>query len=48
MKKIFLVLLLVSTAFWAQQSPKQWQKVIENENLGKIKTANTLVENIYK
>ena len=48
MKEIFLVLCLVSTTIWSQQFQKQWEKVIENENVGKVKTANSLVANIYK
>ena len=48
MKKIFLVLCLVSTTIWSQQFQKQWEKVIENESAGKVKTANSVVADIYK
>jgi len=48
MKKIFLALLFISTSLFAQQYEKDWNKVIKNENEGKIKTANEIVAKIYK
>ena len=48
MKKIFLFLLLSSLSVLGQQFESKWNKVIENENAGKIKSANALVESIYK
>ncbi|MGO4821938.1 MULTISPECIES: MG2 domain-containing protein [unclassified Flavobacterium] len=48
MKKIFLFLLLSSLSVLGQQFESKWNKVIENENAGKIKSANAIVENIYK
>ncbi|MEO8255211.1 MAG: MG2 domain-containing protein, partial [Flavobacterium sp.] len=48
MKKIAFVFLLISSSFYAQNYDKNWNKVIENENNGKIKTANELVDKIYK
>ncbi|MEZ7497385.1 hypothetical protein QO200_01365 [Flavobacterium sp. Arc3] len=47
MKKLFLLFLLSSITVVGQQYDKKWGKVIENENAGKIKTANAIVENIY-
>nr|WP_315255168.1 MG2 domain-containing protein [uncultured Flavobacterium sp.] len=48
MKNIVFVFLLISTSFYAQNYEKNWNKVIENENNGKIKTANEIVAKIYK
>jgi len=49
MKKItFLLLILLSNTLTAQNHEKLWVDVIENENLGRIKTANRKVEIIYK
>lgn len=47
MKKIFLLFLLSSISVIGQQYDTKWGKVIENENAGKIKAANAIVENIY-
>ncbi|MGQ7945355.1 alpha-2-macroglobulin family protein [Flavobacterium sp. WC2509] len=48
MKNIYLLLLLISTTLFSQQYEKEWNKVIKNENDGKIKTANEIVAKIYK
>jgi hypothetical protein len=48
MKKIVFAFLLITTSFYAQNYEKNWVKVIENENDGKIKSANELVDKIYK
>ena len=48
MKKILFALLLISTSFYAQNYEKNWNKVIENENNGKIKSANAIVAKIHK
>ena len=48
MKNIFFALLLISTSFYAQNYEKNWNKVIENENNGKIKSANAIVNKIHK
>jgi uncharacterized protein YfaS (alpha-2-macroglobulin family) len=48
MKKVLFAFLLISTSFYAQNYEKNWDKVIENENSGKIKTANEIVAKIYK
>ena len=48
MKKILFAFLLISTAFYAQNYEKNWNKVIENENNGKIKSANAIVAKIHK
>ncbi|OAB27671.1 TonB-dependent outer membrane receptor, SusC/RagA subfamily, signature region [Flavobacterium fryxellicola] len=48
MKRIFLLFIFLSAIAFGQNYDKNWQKVIENENLGKIKTANAFVEKIYK
>ena len=48
MKNILFAFLLISTSFYAQNYEKNWNKVIENENLGKIKSANVLVAKIHK
>ena len=48
MKKILFAFLLISTSFYAQNYEKNWNTVIENENNGKIKSANTVVAKIHK
>lgn len=48
MKKILFAFLLISTSFYAQNYEKNWNKVIENENNGKIKSANAIVAKIHK
>jgi TonB-dependent SusC/RagA subfamily outer membrane receptor len=48
MKNIYLVLLFISTSIFAQQYQTDWDKVIKNENEGKIKTANQIVSKIYE
>ncbi|MEZ7514361.1 MG2 domain-containing protein [Flavobacterium frigidarium] len=47
MKKILLLVLLSSLSVFSQQYDKRWKKVIENENAGKFKSANAIVEKIY-
>ncbi|REG98171.1 alpha-2-macroglobulin family protein [Flavobacterium aquicola] len=48
MKNIVFIFFLISTSFYAQNYEKNWNKVIENENLGKVKTANKIVDKIHK
>lgn len=48
MKNILFGFLLFSTALFAQQTDKKWNKVIAFENEGKIESANKIVEKIYK
>ncbi len=48
MKKIVFAFVLLSTAFYAQNYEKNWNNVIENENNGKIKSANAIVAKIHK
>ena len=48
MKKILYAFLIISTSFYAQNYEKNWNKVIENENNGKIKSANAIVNKIHK
>jgi len=50
MKNICLAFLfaLISTTLFAQEFEKDWSKVIQNENVGKIKTANEIVNKIHK
>jgi hypothetical protein len=48
MKKVLFAFLLISTSFYAQNYDKNWDKVIENENNGKIKTTKALVDKIYQ
>ncbi|MCC9071805.1 hypothetical protein LNQ49_09455 [Flavobacterium sp. F-65] len=48
MKNIYFVLFLISTSIFGQQNDKKWDKVIRNESLGKIKTANEIVSKIHK
>ncbi|SHM63886.1 alpha-2-macroglobulin family protein [Flavobacterium saccharophilum] len=48
MKSILFVFLLFTTALFAQQTDKKWIKVASYENEGKIKSANKIVDQIYK
>jgi uncharacterized protein YfaS (alpha-2-macroglobulin family) len=48
MKNILFAFLLISTSFYAQNYVKNWDAVIENENNGKIKSANEIVAKIHK
>jgi uncharacterized protein YfaS (alpha-2-macroglobulin family) len=48
MKKIFLFLLFSSLSVLGQQYDKKWNSVISLEKEGKIKSANVLVDKIYK
>ncbi len=48
MRNILFAFLLISTSFYAQNYEKNWNKVIENENNGKIKSANAIVAKIHK
>jgi TonB-dependent SusC/RagA subfamily outer membrane receptor len=48
MKNILFVFLLISSAHFAQQNDKKWDKVTSYENEGKIKSANEIVDQIYK
>lgn len=48
MKKIFLLLIFISTSIFGQNYDKNWLKVIEFENEGKIKSANEIVYKIHK
>ncbi|TDE42484.1 hypothetical protein E0I26_13495 [Flavobacterium rhamnosiphilum] len=48
MRPIFLVLFFISTSLFAQQYDKNWIKVIEYENNGKIKSANEVVSRIHQ
>ncbi|WP_276382104.1 MG2 domain-containing protein [Flavobacterium sp. H4147] len=48
MKNLLLAFLLVSATLFAQQNEKKWDKIIANENEGKIKSANEIVSSIYK
>nr|WP_315157383.1 MG2 domain-containing protein [uncultured Flavobacterium sp.] len=48
MKNLVFVIFFISTSFYAQNYEKNWKKIIENENNGKIKTANSIVDKIYK
>ena len=48
MKNILFVFLLFSTALFAQNADKKWNKVIALENEGKIKSASGIVSEIYK
>ncbi|MEN9910404.1 MAG: hypothetical protein RLZZ540_3563, partial [Bacteroidota bacterium] len=47
MKKLFLLLVLISTSFFAQNFQKNWDKVIAYEKSGKIKSASKIVDGIY-
>ncbi|MBF4485928.1 carboxypeptidase-like regulatory domain-containing protein [Flavobacterium sp. CSZ] len=48
MKNILFIFLLFSTVLFAQQNDKNWAKVIDFENEGKVKSANEIVDKIYK
>ncbi|TDE00180.1 MG2 domain-containing protein [Flavobacterium sandaracinum] len=48
MKKNFLLLILISTSIFGQNYDKNWLKVIEFENEGKIKSANEIVSKIHQ
>jgi TonB-dependent SusC/RagA subfamily outer membrane receptor len=48
MKKILFVFLLFTTILFAQKNGKNWSKVASYENEGKIKSANEIVDKIYK
>nr|WP_315211260.1 MG2 domain-containing protein [uncultured Flavobacterium sp.] len=48
MKNIFLILILLSTSIFGQNYDKNWLKVIEYENEGKIKSANEIVSKIHQ
>ncbi|MFV8355287.1 carboxypeptidase-like regulatory domain-containing protein [Flavobacterium sp. XS1P32] len=48
MKNIFLLFLLISTSIFGQNYDKNWTKVIEFENEGKIKSANKIVSKIHE
>lgn len=48
MKKILFVFFLFTTALFAQKNDKSWAKVTSYENEGKIKSANEIVDKIYK
>ncbi|WP_281231826.1 carboxypeptidase-like regulatory domain-containing protein [Flavobacterium gelatinilyticum] len=48
MKKILLAFLFLSTIAFAQQNDRNWKNVMTFENEGKIKSANEIVEKIYK
>ncbi len=48
MKNILFAFFLITSSFYAQNYEKNWNKVIENENNGKIKSANTIVAKIHK
>ncbi|MBK0370969.1 alpha-2-macroglobulin family protein [Flavobacterium agrisoli] len=48
MKKLLCFFLLITSVIFGQNFDKNWQKVIDYENLGKIKSANQEVEKIYK
>jgi TonB-dependent SusC/RagA subfamily outer membrane receptor len=48
MKKLFLLIVLISTSVFAQNFQKNWDKVIAHEKLGKVKSASKIVDGIYK
>ncbi|MGO4771042.1 alpha-2-macroglobulin family protein [Flavobacterium sp. W22_SRS_FK3] len=48
MKKILFVFLLFTSTLFAQKTDKRWGKVSSYENEGKIKSANEIVDKIYK
>lgn len=48
MKNIYLLLLFISSTLFAQNFEKKWNKVIEFESKEKIKSANEVVDKIYK
>lgn len=47
MKKLFLLLVLITTSIFAQKNQQNWNKVIAFEKDGKIKSANEIVDKIY-
>jgi hypothetical protein len=48
MKNLCYLLLLISSTLIAQDYDKNWQKVIQFENQGKLKSANAIVNKIHK
>ncbi|MCZ8227985.1 MG2 domain-containing protein [Flavobacterium sp.] len=48
MKNICYLLLLLSSTLFAQEYDKDWQKVLQFENQGKLKSANAIVTKIHK
>ncbi|MBD0725577.1 hypothetical protein B6A10_10340 [Flavobacterium sp. L1I52] len=48
MKKILLLIVLISTSVFAQKNQKSWNKVITLEKDGKIKSAKEIVDRIYE
>jgi uncharacterized protein YfaS (alpha-2-macroglobulin family) len=48
MKKLLFLLVFISTSAIAQKDQRNWQKVIEYESAGKVKSASSLVDKIYK
>lgn len=48
MKNIFLLFIFISTSIFGQNYDKNWLKVIEYENEGKIKSANEVVSKIHQ
>ena len=48
MKNILLLFLFISTSIFGQDYDKNWLKVIEYENDGKIKSANEIVSKIQQ
>ena len=47
MKNIFLLFIFISTSIFGQNYDKNWLKVIEYENEGKIESANKIVSKIH-
>ncbi|HTG64835.1 MAG TPA: MG2 domain-containing protein, partial [Flavobacterium sp.] len=47
MKKLFFLVVFISTAVFSQNNQKKWDKVIAFENSGKVKSASKIVDNIY-
>lgn len=47
MKKLFLLLVLISTSVFAQNFQKNWDKIIAYEKSGKIKLASKIVDGIH-
>jgi MG2 domain len=48
MKNILFLFSMLSSALFAQQNDKKWDKVIACENEGKIKSASKIVDQIYR
>lgn len=48
MKNIFLLFLFISSSIFGQNYDKNWLKIIDYENLGKIKSANEIVSKIHQ